>query len=164
MALKTDAYYRNIAVKALQGIGCVEPPVPVETIVSSLGVPIRPVNLPAFFTGATIYEDGLPVMVVNWAKSEYDRRDALAHMVSHLLLVLEDPENGYPREATPHREAELVAHELVMPVQMVIEQARLWFNDYRYLSRYFGVSEEVMLARMQDLGLIKGRSGDVWDY
>lgn len=164
MALKTDAYYRNVAVKALAGVGCTEPPVPVEAVVSNLGVPIRPVNLPRFFTAATVYEDGLPVMVVNWAKDEYERRDALAHMVAHVLLVLEDPDAGFPRETGDHREADVVARELIMPIEMVIEQARLWFNDYRYLARLFGVSEDAMLSRMRDLGLVKGPEVDVWDY
>lgn len=164
MALKTDAYFRNIAVKALAGVGISEPPIPVEAIVANLGIPIRPVNLPQFFTGATVYEDGMPVMVLNWARSEYERRDALAHMLGHVLLVLEDPESEYPRQAAEHRDADLVARELLMPIEMVIEQARLWFNDYRYLARLFGVSEESMLARMRDLGLVKGPEVDVWDY
>jgi hypothetical protein len=47
---------------------------------------------------------------------------------------------------------------------MVIEQARLWFNDYRYLARLFGVSEDVMLERMREMGLIRGPEGDVWVY
>lgn len=164
MALKTDAYYRNIAAKALVGVGCTEPPVPVEGIISSLGVPIRPVSLPQFFTAATVYEDGLPVMVLNWAKSEYERRDALAHMLGHVLLVLEDPDDGFPRENPEHRDADLVARELLMPIEMVIAQARLWFNDYRYLARLFGVSEDAMLSRMRDLGLVRGPEVDVWDY
>lgn len=164
MALKTDAYYRSIAMQALSSVGCSEPPVPVEAIISALGVPIRAVNLPQFFTAATVYEDGLPVMVLNWAKSEYERRDALAHMLGHVLLVLDDPDSGFPRDAGEHRDADIVARELTMPIEMVIDQARLWFNDYRYLSRLFGVSEDAMLARMRDLGLVKGPDVDVWDY
>ena len=46
---------------------------------------------------------------------------------------------------------------------MVVEQARKWFNDYRYLARLFGVSESDMMEKMRDLGLIKSR-GVVWDY
>lgn len=164
MALRTEAYYRNIAKRALDGLGCIEPPVPVEAIISSLGVPIRPVNLPHFFTAATIYEDGLPIMMVNWAKPEFERRDALAHMLGHMLLVMNDSENTYPRGTADHSEADTVARELVMPIEMVIEQARLWFNDFRYLSRLFGVTEERMMVRMRDLGLVKGPEGVMWEY
>lgn len=164
MALRTEAYYRNIAKQALDGIGCTEPPVPLEAIISSLGVPIRPVNLPHFFTAATVYEDGLPIMLVNWAKPEFERRDALAHMLGHMLLVMNDAENSYPREAADHSEADTVARELVMPIELVIEQARLWFNDFRYLARLFGVTEERMMARMRDLGLVKGPEGVMWEY
>lgn len=164
MSLRTEAYYRAVAAKALTDAGCTEPPVPIESIICSLGVPIRAVSLPHFFTAAMIYEDGLPTMVVNWAKPEWDRRAAMAHMLGHVLLVMADPETGYPREAAEHPEADVVAQELVMPIEMVIDQARLWFNDHRYLARLFAVTEDQMLARMRGLGLIKGPEGVLWDY
>jgi Zn-dependent peptidase ImmA (M78 family) len=128
-----------------------------------MGIPIRYVSLPPFFTSALLSEDGLPVMVVNWAKSEQERRDALAHMLGHVLVVLQG-DAGYPRTDADHGEADQVATELVLPEAMVIEQGRLWFNDYRYLSRLFAVDEAAMLERMRDMGLIKGPEGVFWDY
>ena len=136
---------------------------PVGDIVASLGIPVRPVNLPAFFTAATIYEDGLPVMVVNYAKPEIERRRALAHMLGHVLLLLADNADAFPRTLGEHHDADLVARELIMPTSLVIEQAQTWFNDYRYLSRLFGVAEGVMLDRMRELGLITDR-GIMWDF
>jgi Zn-dependent peptidase ImmA (M78 family) len=92
------------------------------------------------------------------------RRNALAHMLSHILLRLSDPHAVYPRETQdPHREADVMAGQFVLPDGMVIEQARKWFNDYRYLARLFGVSESDMMEKMRELGLIKSR-GVVWDY
>lgn len=164
MALRTEAYYRSIANAALKNHGVSEPPTPVDAIIAALGIPVRPVNLPQFFTAATVYEDGLPVMVVNWAKPEDERRSALAHMLGHVLLMLDDPLNVFPRENPDHSDAETVAEELIMPTQFVVDQARLWFNDYRYLARMFGVPEEQMLDRMRDLGLVKGPEGMVWDF
>ncbi len=164
MALRSEAYYRQVASDALKSIGCEEPPVPIDELVGSLGIPLRAVNLPAFFTAATVYEDGLPVMIINWARPEPERRRAIAHMLAHILLVLADPENGYPRESADHAEADTVAGELMLPTGMVIEQAKLWFNDYRYLARLFGVSEEEMLHRMQVLGLVRGVPGALWDF
>ncbi len=163
MALRTEQYYRRIAEDAIAAIGVTEPPVPVNDVVASLCIPVRAVNLPSFFTAATIYEDGLPIMVVNFAKPEIERRRALAHMTAHVLLLLADSENGFPRNQGDHHEADVVARELMMPTTMIIDQARTWFNDYRYLSRLFGVSESVMLERMRDLGLVKNQ-GYVWDY
>jgi Zn-dependent peptidase ImmA (M78 family) len=121
------------------------------------------VNLPAFFTSALVAEDGLPVMIVNWAKSELERRTAVAHMLGHVLLVMNGDE-AYPRRDPDHRDADSVARELVLPTAMVVDQARLWFNDYRYLARLFGVAEPVMLERMKDMGIIKGPDGLIWDY
>jgi hypothetical protein len=39
----------------------------------------------------------------------------------------------------------------------------MWFNDYRYLSRLFGVPEGTMLERMRELHLVKNQ-GIMWDY
>lgn len=164
MALRSEGYYKNIASEALASAGASEPPVPVDGIVASLGIPVRPVNLPHFFTAATVYEDGMPVMIVNWAKPEPERRRAIAHMLGHVLLVLHGDDNTYPRADAEHSEADYVALELMMPTQMVIDQARLWFNDHRYLARLFGVDETEMIDRMRDLGLIKGPQGVVWDF
>jgi IrrE N-terminal-like domain len=164
VSLKTDAYYRTIAADALERIPIPEPPVPVDALVNALGIPIRAVSLPAFFTAATVYEDGLPVIVLNWARPELERRRALAHMLGHLLLVLADDGQSYPREAGPHLEADIVAREIMLPGPMVVEQARLWFNDHRYLARLFGVEEAEMVERMRQLGLVKSAATPVWDY
>ncbi|MDZ4169295.1 MAG: ImmA/IrrE family metallo-endopeptidase [Coriobacteriia bacterium] len=164
MSLRTEAYYRGIATETLDRIGATEPPIALDDIVASLGIPVRPVNLPLFFTAATVYEDGLPVMVINWAQPEQVRRGALAHMLGHVLLVLHGDGNSYPRDQDDHREADLVARELLLPTQMVIDQGRLWFNDYRYLARLFGVSESEMLSRMQDMGLVRASQGVAWDF
>lgn len=164
MTLRTEAYYRNIASEALATVACEEPPVPIDALIARMGIPVRAVNLPQFFTAATVYEDGLPVMIVNWAKPEPERRVALAHMLGHILLVLKGDDNTYLRDDPDHREADLVARELMLPTGMVIEQAKLWFNDHRYLARLFGVSEEEMLGRMRELGLVKGPQGVMWDY
>jgi Zn-dependent peptidase ImmA (M78 family) len=164
VALRTEAYYRAVAAAALEKIGAGEPPVSLDAIVSSLAIPLRSVNLPLFFTAAMVYEDGMPVMILNWAQPEPERRAALGHMLGHVLLVLQGDGNTYPRDAADHGEADLVAKELLMPTGMVIDQARLWFNDYRYLARLFGVTEEQMLDRMREMGLVKGSSGISWDY
>lgn len=163
MALRTEAYFVNVAAEALARAGCMEPPVPVEAIAAGLGIPVRYVSLPAFFTSALVSEDGLPVMVVNWSKPELERRQAIAHMLGHVLLVL-DGDEGYPRRSEDHRDADIVARELILPSAIVREQAKLWFNDYRYLARMFGVPEGAMLERMKELSLIKGPEGLIWDY
>jgi hypothetical protein len=163
VTLRTEAYYRQVAADALKAAGVIEPPVSIGDLVASMCIPVRPVNLPAFFTAATIYEDGLPVMVVNFAKPEIERRRALAHMLGHMLLLLADNEDAFPRTMGEHRDADLVARELIMPTNLVVEQAHAWFNDYRYLSRLFGVAEGVMLDRMRELGLISDR-GITWDF
>ena len=164
MALRTDAYYRGVAEKALRTAGIDEPPVEVGKLAEHYAIPVRFVEFPSFFSGATVNEDGLPVILLNAAKDEPVRRKALAHMLAHVLIVLDDPESGYPRNDDPeHKDAELVAGEIVMPEFMVRDQAAKWFNDYRYLAGLFAVTEKEMMQKMLDLGIIKQR-GILWDY
>lgn len=163
MKLRTEAYFRQVAEDALKLIGVREPPVPIDDVVASLCIPVRMVSLPAFFTGATIYEDGLPVMVLNSERPEIERRRALAHMLGHVLLLLADETDSFPRYNPDHSDADKVALELIMPTSIVKEQAGMWFNDYRYLSRLFGVTEGVMLERLRELRLIRSH-GALWDY
>lgn len=164
LVLRSDAYYRAIAAEALQRIGASEPPVSLGALVDSFGIPVRRVSLPLFFVASMVYEDGMPVMVVNQAQPEMERRAALAHMLGHVLLVLKGDGHTYPRDAADHFEADKVALELLMPTQLVTDQARLWFNDYRYLAGLFGVTEDQMLQRMRDMGIIRGPQGVVWDF
>jgi len=102
--------------------------------------------------------------MLNSNRPEPERRLALAHMLGHVLIVMNGLSSTYPRDTGSHSEAEVVASELMLPSQMVIEQSRLWFNDYRYLARLFGVSEEQMLERMRAMGLVRGPAGVLWEY
>lgn len=163
MPLRTDAYYRGLAEKALKDAGIDEPPVPIEDLAGRYGIPVRYAVLPAFFEAAIVAEDGLPVIVLNSVKDEYVRRKALAHEVGHILVVLNDPEGAYGRQTGEHTDAATVAEELLTPAFMIIDQAQKWFNDYRYLARLFGVTEQEMMRKMVDMGIIHQR-GVLWDY
>ena len=163
MALRTDAYYRTLAQEALRKAGAEEPPVAVEEVAAGLGVPIYKTKLPSWFSGAIVYEDGMPVILLNEAIGEIGVRRTLGHLIGHILVVLEEPGATYPRDKGEHHVADVVASEMTLPTYMVDEQAKKWFNDYRYLARLFGVSESEMLEKMHAMGLIKQR-GILWDY
>jgi len=162
--LRTDSYYRSIAEAALKQAGVEEPPVPMERLAEAYGIPVRHVEMPYFFGGATVNEDGLPVILLNSSKDEYSRRKALAHLVAHMVILLADPTSTYPRQAgVDHADADIVADELITPAYLVLDQAQKWFNDHRYLSGLFGVTEDEMMTKMFDMGIIKQR-GIRWDY
>ena len=121
MAIRSDSYYRRLAEDALRQAGEVEPPVPIEALAEYFGIPVRQTRMPSFFHGATINEDGLPVIILNADKDEYVRRSTLAHMVGHVLIVLDDPEYPYPRNTKlEHPEADTIAEELMTPAHLVI--------------------------------------------
>jgi Zn-dependent peptidase ImmA (M78 family) len=164
MALRTDAYYKQLADDAIAKTGVSEPPIPVTSLADRYGIPVRRVEFPDFFSGAIVNEDGLPVILLNDRKDEDAQRATLAHLVGHVLIVLGDPGVGYPRNTKmEHTDANLVADELVMPSSMVSDQAAKWFNDHRYLARLFGVEESEMMRKMMELGIIK-QHGIMWDY
>ena len=164
MALRSEAYYRGLAADALKKAELVEPPVEVERLAQHYAIPVRMVRFPSFFSGATVYEDGMPVILLNQDKDLPVQRKALAHMMGHILIVLADPQDGYPRNAVmEHSSADAVAAELIVPEFQVRDQAAKWFNDHRYLARLFGVEEREMMDRMLELGIIKQR-GIMWDY
>jgi len=164
MSLTSDAHYRSLVEAQLRHAGVVEPPVSVDDVAAILGVPTMSMALPGWFTGAIIVDDGMPVILLNASSGAESRRAALAHMLSHILVRIDDPATPYPRDSTlEHRLADTMAEEFVMPEYLVREQAAKWFNDYRYLARLFGVAESDMMAKMRDLGLMKAR-GMLWDY
>jgi Zn-dependent peptidase ImmA (M78 family) len=164
MSLRTDPYYRGLVEARLRQAQMTEPPVSVEELAGRLGVPVRAVHFPSWFTGCLVVQDGMPVMLLNEIVSPEGRRAAIGHMLSHVIMRIDDPDTPYPRgEERDHRKADMMAEEFVMPSFMVLEQARKWFNDYRYLARLFGVSETDMMGKMRDMGLIKAR-GVLWDY
>lgn len=164
MPLRSDAYYRQLVEDELRAAGVTEPPVALEAVAAHLGIPIRSIPLPIWFSAALIYEDGLPAILLNASRPTLVRQAGLGHVLGHILVVLDDPSASYPRDReTPHRLADMLAEEFLTPGYLIRDQAQKWFNDYRYLAGLFGVSESRMFEAMRDLGLIKSR-GVVWDY
>jgi len=162
--LRSDDYYRGLVEAELRSLGYVEPPVSVETVAEHLGVPVRQFALPPWFTAALIYEDGLPSVLMNANKGIDAQRQALGHLMGHLLVLLNDLSANYPKDSlSVHHDADLISEEFSTPAYMVRDQAQKWFNDYRYLAGLFGVSETQMFEKMRDLGLLKSR-GIIWEY
>lgn len=164
MTLQNQPYYRRLVEDELRAGGFLEPPVPIESVAARLGVPVRELMLPLWFTAALIYEDGLPAILLNTARPPAVQRAGLAHLLGHILIVLDGREPHYPRASTQeHPEADFMAAELETPEFMVRDQAQKWFNDYRYLAGLFGVTEVRMFEAMRDLGLIQSK-GVLWEY
>lgn len=164
MPLRTDSYYRQLVDDHLKRAGVEEPPITLEEVAGQLGVPLVHVTFPPWFTGAVVRVSGLPVIMLNSAAPPEKSRSGLGHMLGHILVETVSPEEAYPRDADrEHRIADMMGSEFVMPTYLVHEQARKWFNDYRYLAGLFGVSEQVMLEKMHTMGLIRTR-GMTWDY
>lgn len=164
MQLKDKTYYRQMVETVLRAAGFSEPPVSIHGVAAHLGVPIREYPMPVWFGAALIYEDGMPAILLNSQRPAQAQRDGLAHVLAHILMVMNDPAEHYPRDTQmTHQTADQVGAELQMPAYMVRDQAQKWFNDYRYLAGLFGVTEVQMFEAMKDLGLIKSK-GVLWEY
>ena len=163
MPLYALTYYLELVDDTLAEAGVTEPPVDLLPVASRMGLPVLNVVLPRTFRGALVYEDGMPVAVLNDAIGDQSRRDTLGHLLAHVLVRLDQPAVPYPRRDLDHRLADSMAEEFRLPRSLVREQAGRWFNDYRYLARLFAVPEGEMLSRMRELGLVK-LSGPTWDY
>jgi Zn-dependent peptidase ImmA (M78 family) len=163
VALYSLTYYLELVDRTLAEAGVTEPPVDLVPVASRLGLPVLPVQLPRSFRGALVYEDGMPMALLNVAVAEQARRDTLAHLVAHVLMRIDQPHIPYPRQDPDHGLADAMAEEFCLPQSLVKAEAGRWFNDYRYLARLFAVSEGEMLSRMRELGLVK-HSGSMWDY
>lgn len=164
MTVRDAAYYRRLVEDELRAAGFVEPPVSVEAVAAHLGVPVHEMPLPLWFTAALVYEDGMPSILVNSARPLAVRRAGLGHLLAHILVVLADPAERYPRDTdAEHAVADAMSAEFATPEFMVRDQAQKWFNDYRYLAGLFGVDEVRMFEAMRDLGIIKSK-GVIWEY
>lgn len=161
MALRSDNHYRDVVLRTLGEAGIRQLPVDVYSVAVRVGLPVAQADLPRWFHGTLVYEDGMPVAVLNSRCDEFLRRQTLAHMLSHLLVRLDDSSVPYPRGDADHRLADVMAREFLMPRTFVTQEALRWFNDSVYLARLFGVPEGDMLSRMHELGLVK-RSGVSW--
>jgi Zn-dependent peptidase ImmA (M78 family) len=162
--VRAGTFYQGIVEDHLRALGMSEPPVEIGLVAERLGVPVLEVAFPPWFTAALIYEDGMPLILMNSRREPHTRRHALGHLLGHILLLLADTAERFPRNDTPsHPEADTLADELEMPSFMIRDQAQKWFNDYRYLAGLFGVSENRMFEKMRDLGIIRSR-GIIWDY
>lgn len=164
VGFREPAYYRRLVENELRAAGFLEPPVDIAAVAGHLGVPVRELALPLWFTAALIYEDGMPAILLNSARPSAVRKAGLAHLLGHMLIVIDDPNARYPRDTeSTHAEADTMALEFETPEFMVRDQAQKWFNDYRYLAGLFGVEEVRMFEAMRDLGLIKSK-GVIWEY
>jgi Zn-dependent peptidase ImmA (M78 family) len=152
----TDSYYRRKADDLVRELGLGEPPIDVWGIASKLGLEILELSLPSWFFGVLMRVEGDPYIVLNKAQPEHRKRFTLGHEIAHFLFHTE--EFAYMKNCkreSYHREADVFAAELCMPTYLVAEEARKWFNDYRFLARTFQVSETAMVRKMQEMGLLR---------
>lgn len=155
--LCTHEYLRKQADQLLNRFKLDEPPIDVKHIAQELGIEIVEMTLPTWFFGSLLNIKGSYYIVINRLMPETRKRFTLAHEIAHYALhgdklcYMKNSKRDYF-----HREADAFAAELCMPSGLVKQEARKWFNDYKFLAKIFEVSEVAMVRKMQELGIIEG--------
>ncbi len=160
-----------------------EAPVDLSKVARSLDVIVHFDTLEDKVSGVLVVKGGERNALINASHHSNRQRFSLAHELGH--LVLHDSEGDrlfidtnmrvYQRIGTPtdaaygqpdsttsaqeEREANQFASALLMPVDLVQEQARSLDlseeSDVAYLARTFGVSDQAMSIRLQQLRLVQ---------
>lgn len=156
MALVTYVEFRQKAEKLVQKFGFDGPPVDVRKIADGLGIEIIEMTLPSWFFGVLVNLKGDFYIALNKGMPEHRKNFTLAHEIAHHQL--HGDELAYMKNCKRdyfHREADVFAAELCMPTFLVKDEARKWYNDYRWLAKEFAVSETAMVRKLQEVGILK---------
>jgi len=164
MPIYTHKHIKDEAYSIIKEFGIEEPPIDVRDIAGRLGIEIMEMSTDSWFYGMlTRYHDDFYI-VVNKMMPETRKRFAIAHEIGHHKLHNQDL--GYQRSPDKehyHQEADVFALELCIPTPLIKREARNWFNDHKFLANLFGVSEALMIKKMEELSLIpKGKFA--WNY
>jgi len=126
------------------------PPVDIESIIASLGVNIVSFSFDKI-DGMCLKEDDGWTIVVNTNISLRRRRFTLAHELKHVLAgEASFLMNGF--ETKKEQEANAFAGRILVPALAFIE-AWKQNKNIGYLSRLFGVSQQVIKIRLKEIGI-----------
>ena len=156
MALVTYVQHRRQAEALIKEFGFGQPPVDLRGIAKGLNIEIVEMTLPSWFFGVLVNLEDDFYIALNKGMPDHRKNFTLAHEIAHHQL--HGNELAYMKNCKRdyfHREADVYAAELCMPTFMVKDEARKWFNDYRWLARQFAVSETAMVRRLQELGILR---------
>lgn len=134
----------------LQHFQIIRPPVPVDTIVRRLGIPVVELDAPGWSGAADSTPEGRATIFVRRGDAPWRKRFTIAHELGHLLLhgagraYRDDTFRGTPEET----QANEFAANLLMPFWMLEGVTPRHGRDAHRLARVFGVSEQAMDIRL----------------
>lgn len=163
MALYTYKHAREKADELIKKFGFNEPPIDVRSIAAGLGIKIVELSLPLWFYGGLVLLDDKYYIALNKNLTPTQKMLTIAHEIAHHQIEHQEMDYAKTRERPfYHMEADVFAEELVMPSSLVKREAGKWYKDHRFLARLFGVDEEAMIRRMEELRLLP-RGRYIWN-
>ena len=159
MPIYTHLYIKDQANVLIEELKIADPPINVREIAGKLGIEIIEMSNDSWFYGMLTRYDEDFYIVINKLMPETQKRYAIAHELGHLRLHNQELEyQRRPDKEYHHREADVFALELCIPTRLIQREAFSWFNDHKFLANLFGVSEPLMVKKMEELQLIpKGK-------
>ncbi|MCK4267430.1 MAG: ImmA/IrrE family metallo-endopeptidase [Actinomycetia bacterium] len=161
MALVTYVQYRRQAEELINSLGFDQPPIDVRKVADGLKIEIIEMTLPNWFFGVLVNLHDDSYIALNKAMPQHRKNFTIAHEIAHHQL--HGDELAYMKNCKRdyfHREADVFAAELCMPTSILKEEAKKWNNDFRWLAQTFSVSETAMVRKLQELGILKGKTYD----
>lgn len=155
-------YIENLSVKALNAVGCKNPPVPVEEIAKKFGLTVFEFDFPNNISGVLKTQE--KVIGVNKNHHSIRRRFSVAHELGHFLLGHEPGRDGKiidddsEKPISFEREANLFASFLLMPSEWIKKrwkEKKINEQTIKELSNEFNVSAQALTIRILELNLIK---------
>lgn len=161
-------------VSILRELNIITPPVPIEKVVSSNGVQIKPYDFGDDVSGALFVDQGISVIGYNPFEPPVRQRFTIAHEFGHLVLhqkqtksklfvdkkILYRNKDSSTGEMKQEREANTFAAAILMPAFMIYEEVKrrgLQFIDeqsIKELSDTFKVSQQAMTIRLTNLDML----------
>ena len=183
MAQHTSDSIERTALELLRQAGALSAPVDLDKVVAALGAKVHHETLEDEVSGVLIVKGGEKHVLVNAAHHPNRQRFTIGHELGHLVLhdgqgdrlIIDKQIRVYQRvgEATSgaysapgsitkpyeEREANMFAAALLMPAPLV-QHAALEHDlgdelDITALAKTFGVSEQAMFIRLQQLGVVE---------
>lgn len=150
-------YIENLANKAIESVGSIEPPTPLNKIADKIGLKIVPFDFSKNISA--ILKKDKKIIGVNKNHSPQRQRFSIAHEIGHFLLnhdIQNDfVDNQFDKSSSMEREANVFASFLLMPTEWVKNKQKTVGLNIPAFAKDFKVSEQAMTIKLLELGLIK---------
>jgi len=161
-------YIEEKSIKLLKEFDLLKTPINVNKLSKKLGVGVEASNFNDEVSGLFVIKDDKPYIAYNLNQSKKRRRFTIAHELGHFILhsrskslfidknesIMYRNSESSTGEFLKEREANAFAAALLMPIPLILEEAKALNGDdiIEKLASKFNVSTQAMSFRLSNLG------------